>query len=212
MLLHKSTFSHCPGDPPLTLPSAQPRKQLHTRAVTYRGYQRDDGLWDIEGHLLDTRTYESDALEKGVLPPGTPVHDMSIRVTVDDKMVIQDIASSMSSVPFSECNSAQDPIRNLIGAKLGPGWRLALETKLGGIKGCTHMRELLFNIATAAYQTVPVYLSQVLGRSGQPIPAESKPPFHMGKCKSWDFNGGIVKRHYPQFVGWKKPPPIQSGD
>ena len=38
------------------LPPAQARVLSHTRAVTYHGYQRDDGLWDIEAHLRDSKT------------------------------------------------------------------------------------------------------------------------------------------------------------
>lgn len=205
-------FSRRPGDPPLKLPSTQSRRPLHIRALTFRGYQRDDGLWDIEAELLDTRTYDSDSLEKGMLPAGTPIHDMAIKVTVNDDLIIQDIVSTMSSVPFSECNSAQDLMRDLIGTKLGPGWRHALETKLGGIKACTHMRELLLNIATAAYQTVPVYRAIVQVQSGSSMPIDQIPPFHMGKCKTWDFNGEVVKRHFPQYVGWGNSPPSRADE
>ena len=37
------------------LPPAQARTLSHTRAVTYHGYRRDDGLWDIEAHLHDSK-------------------------------------------------------------------------------------------------------------------------------------------------------------
>ena len=30
------------------------RKQLHTREIKCIGYERDDGLWDIEGRITDT--------------------------------------------------------------------------------------------------------------------------------------------------------------
>ena len=32
-----------------------------------------------------------------------------------------------------------------------------------------------------------------------------QPPFYMGKCMTWDFNGPVVARVAPQFVGWVKP-------
>ncbi|WP_414708625.1 DUF2889 domain-containing protein [Ramlibacter sp.] len=35
----------------------------------------------------------------------------------------------------------------MVGVRMGPGWRQALEKALGGAKGCTHLRELLFNMA-----------------------------------------------------------------
>ena len=39
---------------PLTNPA--PRKLMHTRAIDCKGYERADGLWDIEAHLVDTKT------------------------------------------------------------------------------------------------------------------------------------------------------------
>jgi hypothetical protein len=30
---------------------------MHTRKVEYRGFEREDGLWDIEGELLDTKPH-----------------------------------------------------------------------------------------------------------------------------------------------------------
>ena len=43
---------------PLTEPAA--RELLHTRVIDMRGYIRDDGLWDIEGHLTDNKSYGYD--------------------------------------------------------------------------------------------------------------------------------------------------------
>ncbi len=37
---------------PLSPPAAS-REHIHTRVVECRGYRRDDGLWDIEGHITD---------------------------------------------------------------------------------------------------------------------------------------------------------------
>ena len=34
-------------------------------------------------------------------------------------------------------------MRRMIGATMGPGWRKAIETHLGGVQGCAHLRELL---------------------------------------------------------------------
>ena len=78
----------------MPLPAPQARTHLHTRAVVYRGYQREDGLWDIEAEMTDTKTYTLDRSERGDMPPGTPIHGMAIRATVDDNMTIREIASS----------------------------------------------------------------------------------------------------------------------
>ena len=39
----------------MTLPASQPRRQVSTRQTVFRCFQREDGLWDIEGELLDIK-------------------------------------------------------------------------------------------------------------------------------------------------------------
>lgn len=189
---------------PVPLPPPAPRKHLHTRKVEFRGYHREDGMWDIEAQMSDVKTYVWRSHERGQLQPGDPIHDMTIRATVDDDMVIRDIATSMDGTPFGACVKAEDPMRRMIGLRMGPGWRFAIEKALGGVAGCAHLRELLFNMATAAYQTIPGYRSQMRREAGLPVREdESTPPFHLGKCMTWDFNGPQVAQIYPKFVGWQ---------
>lgn len=187
----------------MPLPPASPRSHLHTRTVVYRGYHREDGLWDIEGELTDAKTYDLQRTERGHMPAGTPVHGMSIRVTVDDSMTIREIVTSMEHTPFNECQQAHDPMQRMIGATMGPGWRQAIERALGNSKGCTHLREMLFNMATAAYQTIPGYRHHMRRLAGLPEPELDKPPYHVGRCIAWDVDGAVVQRHYPKFVGWQ---------
>ena len=182
---------------------AVPRTHVHTRSVEYRGYRRDDGLWDIEAELLDAKTYTHETADRGVLEAGAPVHGMRIRVTVDDAMKITDIAVRMPAAPFPECQHAKPPMTRLIGATLGRGWRKAIEEALGGTQGCAHLRELLFNMATAAYQTIPHYRGHLRRLAGLPEPVLKRPPPHLGQCLAWDFDGPVVKRNRPQFAGWR---------
>ena len=186
---------------PLTPPAE--RIPLHTRAVVYRGYHRADGHWDIEAELTDTKAYRLEGTERGDLPPGTPIHAMLIRATVDDDLVIQAIESSTGSAPFDECQQGGAPMQRMVGVKMGPGWRQAIERALGGVKGCTHLRELLFNMATAAYQTIPVYQWRLRREAGRPVVADGQPPYHLGRCLAWDFNGPVVARLHPEFAGWQ---------
>jgi hypothetical protein len=161
----------------------------------FRGYHRDDGLWDIEASMRDTKTQVFDIPGEGTWAPGEPIHHMAIRVTVDDALVVRDIAVAMDSVPHPECPQAQAPMHKMIGCTLGPGWRQAIARHLGGVRGCAHLRELLFNMATAAFQTLPEGLSAA---------GSEQPPLHLGQCLAWDFHGPVVQRHYPVFFG--KPP------
>ncbi|AMO21706.1 DUF2889 domain-containing protein [Ramlibacter solisilvae] len=187
----------------MPLPAPAPRQHLHTRAVTYRGFLREDGLWDIEGELSDTKTYAFEMSERGHMPPGSPVHGMAIRVTIDDRMVIHDIAAAMDATPYGECHRGEDPMRRMIGVAMGPGWRQAIEKALGGVRGCTHLRELLFNMATAAYQTIYPYKERLQRQADQAQQQREQPPYHLGRCIAWDFDGPLVATHHPKFAGWQ---------
>lgn len=186
----------------MPLPESAPRQHLHTRAVSYRGYLREDGLWDIEAEMSDVKTYDFDRAE-GPHRAGQPIHGMAIRVTVDEQMVIREIASSADHAPFAECQQGADPMQRMVGASMGPGWRQAIEKALGGVRGCTHLRELLFNMATAAYQTVFPYRERQRRLAGVAQSQSTEPPYHLGRCIAWDLDGPLVARKYPQFVGWQ---------
>jgi hypothetical protein len=53
----------------MPLSSPQPREHFHTRTIDCKGYRRDDGLWDIEGHLEDNKSYGYENNQRGQLQP-----------------------------------------------------------------------------------------------------------------------------------------------
>ena len=181
----------------MSLPVPSPRKPLHTRRISFEGFAREDDLFDIDAELVDFKSYPIQMNERGELPPGEAIHHMRIRVTVDATLTIRAIATAMESAPFGECQAATDPMQKLVGATLGAGWRKAIDTAIGGVAGCTHMRELLFNLATAAFQTIPGYLAQQAKDRGEVRPVGAPPPFFLGKCMSWDLAGPVVRRLMP---------------
>lgn len=181
---------------------------MHTRTVTYRGFLREDDLWDIEGEITDVKPYDFTRSDGSVMHAGTPIHNMVIRVTMADDMVIRAIASSTNNAPFAECQQGVDPMQRMVGERMGPGWRQAIEKHLGGARGCTHLREMLFNMATAAFQTVFGWRDRERRQGGDKRRELVQPPYHLGRCIAWDFNGAVTARTYPQFIGWVrgKPP------
>ena len=70
---------------------------------------------------------------------------------------------------------------------------------IGGTEGCTHLRELLFNMATAAYQTLPAGQWQRRELAGQPHPEMTQAPYFLGQCHSWAYDSPTVQRAYPMF-------------
>lgn len=138
----------------MNLPPPVPRTHKHTRRITCEGYRRDDGLWDIDARIVDTKTYRYTEPDRGSRAIGEPVHDMSVRLTIDDAMIVRDIVVVFSSNPYAACLGAAPNFKGLIGAKVGLGWRKAVQACVGGTNGCTHVRELLFPMATVAFQTM----------------------------------------------------------
>lgn len=172
------------------LPEPKPRKPSHTRKMTFEGFSRDDGLWDIEGHLQDTKP-EVVTVDERVLEAFEPIHDMAIRVTLDANLFIVDIDTVMSSHPLLDCPGALPPMKSLIGIQIGKGWRKKVDELLGKTIGCSHLRELLYSIATAAYQTITNPMESEIG-------AGIKSHFIDG-CYAWNSSGEAVLKYYPAF-------------
>ncbi|MGV3573044.1 MAG: DUF2889 domain-containing protein [Ramlibacter sp.] len=183
------------------LPVPVPRRPVHTRRLAFEGFLRDDGLWDLDCELSDTKAMAIEMRERGRLEPGDPVHLLRVRLTIDDQFTIHDVQTGVQAVPFGECHRAADaPMRKLVGLTMGPGWRKTIEGAIGGVAGCTHLRELVFNAATAAFQMIPHYRELERGRSPNPPGATGdKPPFYLGQCMTWSFEGPVVQRLMPRF-------------
>ncbi len=79
---------------PLSAPV--PRKASHIRRVTYQGYEREDGLWDMEAELHDSKAHDMPSFRhQGVRLAGDPIHHMWLRVTIDRQLVVHAIEAAM---------------------------------------------------------------------------------------------------------------------
>jgi hypothetical protein len=171
------------------------REALHTRAIEIRGYAREDGLFDIEGHLVDSKARDFQ-LASGIRPAGEPVHDMWLRITVDRTLNIVDAAAAMDAVPFVEhCGAIVPAYRKLVGLAIRPGYHNRLKELLGGVRGCTHVTELAGALATAAFQTL----------AGQVSQDPERKPFQVDRCHALEGSGPAVARYYPKWHRDAKP-------
>ncbi len=184
----------------MALSDPSPRRHIHTRRVTCCGYRRDDGLWDIEGHLTDVKTYSFHTVHRGDMEPGDPIHEMRIRLTVTDEFVVREIEAEIEKSPFDICGGIAGAFKQLVGLSIGAGWNRAIKERLAGVKGCTHLTELLGPIATTAFQTIyPVLMrerqaaAEAEGRSGQP----TERPALIDVCHVFDSTGTFVREHWP---------------
>ena len=176
------------------------RKQIHNREIKCTGYERQDGLWDIEGRITDTKTYSFDNEDRGIVTSGMPVHDMLVRITVDEDLLLHEAEAFTVSSPFNICPIIANSVEKLVGLKITTGWRKSVRAKLGGIAGCTHITELLIGpLATTAYQTI-IPLKKHPRKNKNP----SQKPVIINTCHGWSSKGPIVKRIWPQYYEGKE--------
>ncbi len=180
-------------EPTSPLPAPVERERLHTRSYEFGGYRRNDGLWDIEGRMTDTKTYAFKNRHRGEVQAGEALHDMWIRLTIDEDFVVQDIQAATTAGPFASCPTAAANYERMIGRKMGRGWRQSVRTRLGGVEGCTHLTEMLQAMATVAYQT----LYPVRAKKAAENPRPGKPPL-IDTCHAFRSDGDVVKAQWPE--------------
>src|SRR5262245_47268975 len=139
----------------MPLPSSPNRRELHHRRIEMHGYRRDDGLYEIDGHVTDVKTQAMRRTDGGrEFPAGEPIHDMWVRLVVDETLVVRDVIAVTDASPYDICREAVEPMKAIVGERIKAGWSTMVKSKLGGAKGCTHLMEILIPLATAAYQTL----------------------------------------------------------
>ncbi len=186
----------------MSLTPPAPRKPVHHRQINCTGYHREDGLWDIEGHLIDTKTYSFANKFRGEITPGQPLHEMRVRLTLNDEFVILKAEAVTLYSPYPECSGLPDRLHLLHGQKIAAGWNKTVRKALGGINGCTHINEILGRLATAAYQTMMPRLNKA-NRNDESNSRQTKRPYTLNTCHAYDEKGTMVSREWPQFYTGK---------
>ena len=176
------------------MPLAQPsisRTRLHTRRVVYEGFRRDDDLFDLEGHLTDVKDHDY-ALLTGVRPAGDPVHDMWARVTIGRDYIVRAIEVRTDGMPYPDaCDLIEPAYGKLVGASLLHGFRKTLYDTMGGVRGCSHVTELLAHAPTAAIQMFAGLRREI--EEGEPK------PFQLDRCHALETTTDTVQKYYPQW-------------
>ncbi|HEX2197750.1 MAG TPA: DUF2889 domain-containing protein [Burkholderiales bacterium] len=174
------------------------RELLHTRRVRYEGYKRADGLWDIEGHLTDIKNHDYQ-LKTGVRRAGQPVHSMWLRLTIDGKFNIVDALASSEVVPYPDgCESIAPAYRALVGLNLVRDFRRKTRELLGGVRGCTHLTEMLAGMPTAAIQSFAGEMQEERD--------DGRKPFQLDQCHALETSTETVRRWYPKWYRKEKTP------
>lgn len=191
------------------LPPPAAREKLHHRAIAIEGFLRDDGAIDVEAHMTDVKTYDFPRDDGGTKVAGTPVHDMWLRLTMSPTREIMACEAAMDATPFSICPQVAPNFARLAGLRIEAGFVRAAMARVGGPEGCTHLRELLQQMGTVAFQT----LYSVRKRTGRAPVAEAKPegrPAMLDSCYAYSAKGELVRERFPAFftgLGASQPAP-----
>jgi hypothetical protein len=182
---------------PLSPPSSR-RALKHTRAIQIEAFARDDGLWDIDAHITDIKTRDM-TLASGTRPAGEPVHDLSLRLTIDTSLNVVGAEAVSDAVPYPGfCNTIGPAYRNLIGLNLLKGFREGVRQRLSGINGCTHLTDLAGLLPTA---TIQAMAGDVLDtRDGAATEQQSQKPFQLDRCHALRSDGAAVAQYYPRWA------------
>ena len=175
------------------------RALAHTRKIECHGYRRADGLWDIEGRLVDVKPCESG---------DTLIHDMWLRLTIDDKLLIHTAEAVMDKSPYPVCPGITPNFSKLAGITIKAGWRREANRRIGGVQGCTHLGELLGPLATVCFQTLyggsdyandtPDAKTPEAKTSDDILSGKTRPHF-IDQCHAHRSDGPIVKKYWPDF-------------
>ncbi|MGH8738990.1 MAG: DUF2889 domain-containing protein, partial [Burkholderiales bacterium] len=184
--------------------SAAPRRPLHTRTIRCEGYERDDGLFDIEASIVDQKTYAVEEPYRGRREAGMHVHDMQLRLTLERDMTVRAIEVATQEAPYGACFTVAPAFEKLIGAKVGGGWRRAVQDAVGGTKGCTHLKELLMPAATVAFQTMGGWPKAGKAATEAALDEANRKPYFIDGCKAWVADGPVVERLFPLHYRAKK--------
>jgi hypothetical protein len=187
---------------PLSRPVS--RSLVHTRRVECSGHARDDGLWDIEGHLVDTKSRDIPTIERstGRIAAGEPLHEMWIRLTVDLDLVIHEVEAVTDWGPYNGCGAITPSFQVLKGVQIKAGFTQKTRELLGGTRGCTHMVELLGPVATTAFQTI--YAAR---ERASPAGSDGRKPGLVDSCHMYASDGRIVRSRWPAFHTGPADPP-----
>lgn len=189
---------------PFSAPVA--REELHRRDYDFHGFQRADGLFDIEGRMTDRKSYAFPNRWRGEIVPGEPIHDMWARLTIDEDFFVVGIEVHTAAGPFEICPAITPSFAALKGVRIGKGWSRALKEKFGGVHGCTHHVEMLRAMGTVAFQTV-FGAREKMKREGRIASAaaaapEDKPakrPGLIDSCHALAADGEAVKQLWPAY-------------
>jgi len=175
--------------------AAPARQELHCRRIDMRGYRRSDGLFEVEGRLVDRKPNDFTPASGGKsVVAGEPIHNMGVRLVFDDAMLVRAVETFTDAAPYAVCPDGGQALQALVGLRMVRGWSVEVRNRLSGARSCTHIMELLTPLATTAIQSLS-FLRQdrpePLDQTGRPLKIDS--------CFAYRAGGDLVRQRWPAF-------------
>ncbi len=175
------------------------RKLLHNRNISLKGYIRNDEHFEIEAELIDTKNYNFQNHDRGTIKKGEPIHQMKIKLVLDENLFVVDAEAKTENSPYFICKNANSNFKKIIGLQIKSGWKREITKLIGGTNGCTHITELLSSVATAAFQTIYPYKSKQKKENETIINQSQEKPILLETCHAFNTKSEIVKRLWPKW-------------
>lgn len=178
------------------------REPLHTRSIRVSSYAREDGQWDLEAELIDTKAYDFPRQAGTIHHAGQPIHHMHLRITIDEQFTITSAVAAYDAAPYAEnCACIAPDYQALVGMNLLRNFRQTVKDRFARVAGCTHMTELSYVLPTVAVQTM-----SNRRRQEQEIDPQKK-PFQLSGCHALRLDGPVAREFYPQ---WYVAPKVEA--
>ncbi len=172
------------------------RTSIHQRQISCQGFLREDGLWDIEAILTDVKSHPLQTAQLGIIPTGAPIHNISLKLTLDNELLIHFVEAKTQNAPFSSCSEVNQSYKQLVGIKISTGWNRKVKKLFSGVNGCTHLNELLPVVATLAIQTIYPYLE--MRPETASVNEKKLNPVLENSCHSFNTQGENVENYWPE--------------
>lgn len=183
----------------MSLPPAALKRQLkHRRQIDVQVFACGNGLWEVDAVLTDVKTRIAHMAE-GPRAPGTPIHDMLLRLVVNERLDVIAAGSESRWAPYAGIcdihgDEQGDAYARLVGLNLLQDFRKQLRQRVGGVLGCTHITELAQVLPTAVVQA---FAGEVIDTCGTVEGAQK--PFQIDHCHALRSSGEAVRLHYPRW-------------
>ena len=137
---------------------------------------------------------------------------MWLRLTLDEQMTIQAVEAVSDKTPYRLCPTAAPNFSKLAGMRIKAGFLREANHAVGGVVGCTDLRELLQQMATTAFQTInPAKARRDMQAEGVAQDKRGSDAFDtritekwgggnkiLNTCLAYDAKGPLVKRRWPE--------------